>query len=367
MTVLVGRARPSALVALASLGLAGACTRPSESRAEAELAVGAAEAGGTSVSIAGALAAVRGLSDRRLELWSQAPVLEIALDVAPAAAGDWELVIHNALPDAALDVDGTPIAREPAERPTIARFRVPLAGGAHALVLAPPDAALAGPYRVAAMADIQTALPEVDDVFRAISAVPDVRFVIGMGDITERARIEEYELYERQLATLRVPFYTTLGNHELWASPDRWFERFGRASFQFRFKGVAFTFVDSGDAAIDPLVEEWLDGWLDGARDETHVFLTHFPAIDPLGVRYGGMRSVADGQRLLSRLARGAVDLTRYGHIHTSEAFENAGIPAYISGGGGAEPMRGDGIDRHFLMIEVGPDGIGGVELHRVD
>jgi 3',5'-cyclic AMP phosphodiesterase CpdA len=319
------------------------------------------------VSIAGALAAVRELADRRLELWSQAPALEIALDVAGGAAGEWEIVIHNALPDATLAVDGTAYLREPAERPTLARFRVPLAGGAHALVLAPPDAAVTGPYRIAAMADIQTALPDVDDVFRAISAVPDVRFVVGMGDITERAEIAEYDLYEVQLATLRVPFYTTLGNHELWASPERWFERFGRASFQFRFRGAAFTFVDSGDAAIDPLVEDWLDGWLAGARDETHVFLTHFPAIDPLGLRYGGMRSVTDGQRLLARLALGDVDLTLYGHIHTYEAFENAGIPAYISGGGGAEPMRGDGIDRHFLMIEVGPDGIGGVELHRVD
>ena len=357
----------SALAALAAVVLAAACTRPSESRAEAELAVGAAEADGTSVSIAGALAAVRGLADRRLELWSQAPALEIALDVAPDAAGEWEIVIHNALPDATLDVDGATYVREPAERVTLARFRVPLAGGAHALVLAPPDAALAEPYRVAAMADIQTALPEVDDVFRAISAVPDVRFVVGMGDITERGKIEEYDLYELQLATLRVPFYTTLGNHELWASPARWFERFGRASFQFRFKGATFTFVDSGDAAIDPLVEAWLDGWLDDARGDTHVFLTHFPAIDPLGLRYGGMRSVTDGQRLLSRLARGDVDLTLYGHIHTYEAFENAGIPAYISGGGGAEPMRGDGIDRHFLMLEVGPDGVGEVEVHRVD
>ena len=79
------------------------------------------------------------------------------------------------------------------------------------------------------------------------------------------------------------------------------------------------------------------------------------------------MRSVRDGNRLLSQLADGNVDLTLYGHIHTYEAFENAGIPAFISGGGGADPMKGDGIDRHFLVVDVGADGIGGVELDRVD
>ena len=71
---------------------------------------------------------------------------------------------------------------------------------------------------------------------------------------------------------------------------------------------------------------------------------------------------------MLSRLAAGDVDLTLYGHIHTYIEFENAGIPAYVSGGGGADPMHFDGIDRHFLVIEVDPaaGAIGTVDLHRV-
>ena len=122
----------------------------------------------------------------------------------------------------------------------------------------------------------------------------------------------------------------------------------------------------------DDLVEDWLVDWLAAARDRTNIFLTHFPPIDPVGVRYGGFRSADDGRRLLSRLAEANVDLTLYGHIHTYIQFENAGIPAYISGGGGAKPMRWDGVDRHFLVVESdGTPGaakpILGVELHRLD
>ncbi|MCX5748405.1 MAG: metallophosphoesterase, partial [Proteobacteria bacterium] len=223
-------------------------------------------------------------------------------------------------------------------------------------------------YRVAAMADIQTALPIVDDVFAAISAVPDARFVVAMGDITQRAELAEYDQFDRQLATLDVPFYTTLGNHELWADHTRFLERYGRASFQFTFKGASFTFVDSGDAGLDPLVESWLVDWLAEARPRTSVFLTHIPPIDPVGIRDGSFRSAADGHRLISQLVAGDVDLALYGHIHTYKAFELAGIPAYISGGGGADPMKWDGIDRHFLMIELDParGTIGSVEVHRV-
>ena len=188
-----------------------------------------------------------------------------------------------------------------------------------------------------------------------------------MGDLTERAEPAEYELFERQLEHLAIPFYTTLGNHELWSEPQRFFERFGRASFQFVFKGTAFTFADSGDAGLDPLVETWIVDWVAAARDRPHVFLTHIPPIDPVGVRYGAFRSTRDGHRLLSRLAEGGVDLTLYGHIHTFDAFQNAGIPAYISGGGGALPMKWDGIDRHFLLVELTGEAIGAVTVIRVD
>jgi len=363
--IAVSRTTLLAVAALVAAG--GACTRPSEGRAELELEVGAAQITDASVRVADGLAAVRELADHRLELWANAPVLDVELSVGATAGGEWDIVIRNALPDAVLEVAGATFTRAPDQHPTFARFTVPLGEGLHALRLAPPDALVDEPYRVAAMADIQDAMEEVDEVFAAISAVPDVRFVVSMGDITQRAEVEEYDLFEQQLQALRVPFFTTLGNHELWGPPERYFDRFGRASFQFSFKGTAFTFADSGDAAIDPLVEEWIEGWLADARGQTHVFLTHFPAIDPVGIRYGALRSTRDGHRLLSRLTEGDVDLTLYGHLHTLIEFENAGIPAFISGGGGAEPMKLDGIGRHFLVVELRPTGLGSVTVHRVD
>lgn len=349
--------------------LAASCTRPSEQRAEAELFIGHAEITDASVDVAGGLAAVRDFTDHRVELWSQTPDLRFQLVIGNTATGEWTIIARNIMVDAVLTMNGATLTRDAGQLPTVGIFHVTLPAGTHELRIAPPDADIVEPFRVASMADIQTALPIVDDVFEMISAVPDARFVIAMGDITDRSYVEEYELFERQLTTLTIPFYSTLGNHELWADYRRFHERYGRGSFHFEFKGAAFTFADSGDAGLDPLVEEWLDVWLAAARDRLHIFLTHIPPVDPVGLRYGGFRSEQDGRRLLARLVEGNIDLTLYGHIHTFIQFENAGIPAYISGGGGAEPMRWDGIDRHFLVVDIDPaaQALVDVALHRVD
>ena len=75
----------------------------------------------------------------------------------------------------------------------------------------------------------------------------------------------------------------------------------------------------------------------------------------PVGVRNGAFASRNEAQRVLAKLAGGHVDLTLYGHVHSYYAFDNADIPAFITGGGGAIPERFDGIGRHFLNILADP------------
>jgi len=347
--------------------LAAACARPAAERAQDELTVGVGEFVDVTVEVTDRLAAIRELSDHELDLWCSAPDIEVVITVGDA--GVWRVIAQNSMTDAVLVVDGgAPRSRiTNGDAPTVATFEVELEPGTHRLRIAPPDADVIEPYRVAAMADIQKALPSVDDVFDLISTAQP-RFVVGMGDITQRAEPEEYEMFDRQLAYLTVPFYTTLGNHELWSDHMRFFERYGRASFQFTFKGVAYTFADSGDAGLDPIVEGWVDAWLDQAREKLSIFLTHIPPIDPVGIRNGSFRSAADGHRLISTMVNHDVDLALYGHIHTLSQFDHAGIPAFISGGGGADPMAWDGIDRHFLVIELDPDrdAASEVEVYRV-
>jgi predicted phosphodiesterase len=348
--------------------LVAACTRPAQDRPDRDEAIGVATADGLSVVVNGGLAHVRSLSGGALELWAQAPTLDLAIDVEPVAAGPLVLTLGNALADHELigSVTITPLG---GPRPTVRTWTLELPAGRTNLRIAPPDAADPSPWRFAVMGDIQDALPRVHEVFARIDEDPSLRFVISTGDIVHRGREDEWELFEQQLTTLDIPFYSTIGNHELWGDVDQWYRRYGRATVHFDFRGVAFTLVDSASAGLDPDTNVLLHDWLAQHAGGIHVFATHYPPLDPIGVRMGSFASRREGQALLARLAAGHVDVTFYGHLHTYTAFENAGIPAYVSGGGGAEPMRLDGIDRHFLAVEVDPatNRLDDVAVIRVD
>lgn len=345
------------------------CARPAEERAERDRSVGQARGETLAVEVRAGLAAVRALAPARLVLWGSAPSYEFAITSEDRA--DVTVELQNCLSDAELvplEAPDLGVTEEPSALPTRRVFRIALQAGVTRFRVAAPDAEDPGPFRFALLSDVQEAIDEVSDIFERLNLEPDVRFLLGAGDLTERGSVEELERYQRELEALDVPYFTTLGNHELGQSPSRYHDYFGRGSFQFGFRGVSFTLLDSASATLDPIVYDWLDGWLKAAERRVHVVGMHIPPLDPIGVRNGAFASRPEAAKLLAKLAEGRVDLTVYGHIHSYYSFENAGIPAYISGGGGAIPERFDEVGRHFLVFDIDPEhGVVGERRVEID
>jgi 3',5'-cyclic-AMP phosphodiesterase len=354
----------------AILGLLGlSCLRPTEERVELDLEVGRAEHSGLSVQVDDGLATVRELSDGALVLWGSAP--SFALRVTSAEARELELEIQNCLTDAELRVvsgnaELTPLPQ--AETPTRKRWQLRAPVGETRLSFAPADIESREPFEFALLSDVQEAIDRVADVFDKVNAQPAARFLLGAGDLTQRGTREQLERFQRELLRLKMPYFTTLGNHELGTHPDLFHEYFGRGSFHFRFHDVAFTLLDDASASLDPTAYDWLDAWLEQANRDVHIVAMHIPPIDPIGVRNGSWASRSEAAKLLARLAEGRVDLTLYGHVHSYYSFDNAGIPAFISGGGGAIPERFDRIGRHIMLFTASPsDGITSQRVVKVD
>ena len=342
------------------------CVRPADQRAELDNAVGLAADESFDVLVVDNQAAVRELGAGSLLLWAQAPVLQLQMQSERDLS--LRVEVRNCMPDAVLTIAGTNYPAQDKPRPTWCVYQIDLARGDNEIVIAPADWNEESAYRFADMGDIQTAMDSVHEVFETISATPDLRFVMSTGDVVETGDLEEYELFQEMLASLNIPFFSTIGNLEVTSNAVRWHELFGRYSVHFRFKGMDFSFVDSGNATIDPSLYERLDTWLAAGQDRVHIFGTHYPPLDPVGARNAGFRSRNEASKLLTKLAKGNIDLTLYGHVHSFYQFTNAEIPAYISGGGGALPERFDGVDRHFLVIEVDPsqNQVSSVDLVRV-
>jgi 3',5'-cyclic AMP phosphodiesterase CpdA len=224
------------------------------------------------------------------------------------------------------------------------------------LEIAPPDTARPSHFRFAVLSDVQEAINRVQDIFERLNREPGVDFLLGAGDLTEQGTREQLERFQRELQRLDIPYYTTLGNHELGQNPTLFHQYFGRGSQSFEYRGVRFSLIDSASATVDPIVRDWLDDWLGQSAGELHVVAMHIPPLDPIGVRNGAFASRSEAAQLLARLAQGGVDLTLYGHIHSYYHFDNAGIPAFISGGGGAIPERFDQMGRHFLVVDADPE-----------
>ena len=349
------------------------CLGLTEDRAERDLEVGEFQGDGLGLVVDDGLASIQAVEPGRVHLWAQAPVLDLRLSTSEEAVERWELTIDNCMPGAELVVvEGDAIAAEPLEPayPAQCRFDLSLAPGtATVLRVAPADWDEAEPWRFAVLSDIQRAVDDVQDVFDRINADPTLRFVASSGDLTSNGTAEEIEAIQAAMRGLDIPIYSTTGNHELNGSgADPWHTMWGRYNFHFDFKGTGFSFADSSNASLAPSVYGWLDGWLADHDEGVHVFVTHIPPIDPVGTRNGAFRSRHEAGKLLNALAEGGVDLNVYGHLHTLFATEQAGIPTYVSGGGGAIQETMDGIERHFLAVDVDPtQGIREVGVVRID
>lgn len=357
----------SAALGLVLCSLAG-CLRPSEERARQDAQVGQAETTELRVEVEGGHAVVRELSPGYVSLWASAPRFQLELGYRAAPPAELWLEVANCMPGAALRrVPAVPLLASERDAGGVCRFQLapPAELRELELELGPPDSVRPRPFRFAVLSDVQEAIERVQDIYarmnQLIDEPPGIDFLFGAGDLTSQGTREELERFQLELTGLRIPYYTTLGNHELGQNPTLFHEYFGRGSQSFDYKGVRFSLIDSASATVDPIVFDWLDEWLQPSAsalqpEALHVVAMHIPPLDPTGVRNGAFASRSEAAKLLARLAAGGVDLTLYGHIHSYYHFQNAGIQAYISGGGGSIPERFDQVGRHFLVVDADPE-----------
>ncbi len=327
------------------------CLNVGEERARLDEKVGKAALEDAAILTSDGLGHVRAFELGRIELWSQAPTYTIEL--TPGQTRAWTIELRNVLPETNLEGPAGQVNCTPGRAPTTRICDVQADGPvSFALSVAQDESQ---PLKFALFADVQKAIEEVDELFDAMAREDDVRFAVMSGDLTDTGTPAQLERFQTKMELLPYPVYATLGNHELGSGEDNFHRYFGRGNYSFEFAGRRFTMLDSAGAAIPQTVRGWLNNWLDAGDGKFHVVAMHIPPMDPVGGRNGGFASRDEARDLIAQFAKHDVDLTLYGHVHSYHEYENAGIPAFISGGGGAQGERLDDIDKHFVVFEVPP------------
>lgn len=361
--------RPS-LPVLIVLAACSSVTDP-EPRAQLDLVLGTTVRDGLTFRSAGGLLHAVSQLDGAPVFRASCPEFEVTIEASADARKETRLIVRNvpfglrlASAPGVLGPTDAPVAGTPVDGLHLGlSWAVTLPAGVDTVTLrtveAPRD------FTFLAFGDIQRGLPRFGDVVEVLNARPDAEFIVVMGDLTNVSSEAEFDAIERAFETIRLPLVLTPGNHDAYRS-FAFQQRFGRANYTCTARGVRFTSIDSSNAGLSETGWRLYDEALEAGREQPHVVFSHIPATESFGVRSGQWNSRVEARRFVGSTAAAGVDLLLFGHLHTLDRYELAGVPTVISGGAGAIEERLDGIDRHVLEVRVNA-GVPQVEVVRVD
>lgn len=207
-----------------------------------------------------------------------------------------------------------------------------------------------------------------------LNRIPDLDFVVLTGDLVDRADRWSFECLRQHLATLRVPYYTSVGNHDI----DTQGRRQNRADFmawcrlQFRFELAATGYVDyvasplpglkivALDASLGPFPHpqgrirpeqlRWLQAVLEQYADDGILVLIHQPPL--ASVLFRKYRVIPEESKALQQVLHNHRHIIGVlsGHLHVPKLYCRRGISYFTS-----PPLVGP--VSAFRVFEVEPDG----------
>ena len=131
--------------------------------------------------------------------------------------------------------------------------------------------------------DTQRFYDDVEDLVERVNALPEVDAVIITGDIGDFAAALEYELINRQLKLLKVPFLTVIGNHDCLANGVELYEDiYGPLNYSFTWNGIRFIMhnTNSREFSFNGHVPDlnWMQQQLADEQNYANcIFVSHVP------------------------------------------------------------------------------------------
>jgi hypothetical protein len=156
------------------------------------------------------------------------------------------------------------------------------------------------------------------DRFRQEVTERGIDFFCVLGDLTNDATPDEVDSIKLQLERVGVPYYATIGNHDLYQGDgwERFKENYGPSCYSVVIADrIKLIFLDTADGTIGPTQFDWLEGELKDSGF-IKIVLTHYPVFEGEKPIMWRLASDAERVKIQSLLGRYGAFAWCAGHIH---------------------------------------------------
>jgi predicted phosphodiesterase len=156
----------------------------------------------------------------------------------------------------------------------------------------------------------------------------EIKFVVAIGDITERGSAQEIQRFIDIANTLGVPCFPVIGNHEIYfGNWPVWKEKIGSTRYRIDGDGTTLFILDSANAFLGRDQLDWLQSELQTAQERVFVFSHANIFVEhPLDAQQS--TDIRERARLAS-IMQNRVDIMFTGHVHR-QIIKDAGGVRYI-------------------------------------
>ncbi|MEN9224845.1 MAG: metallophosphoesterase [Thermostichus sp. HHBFW_bins_43] len=223
---------------------------------------------------------------------------------------------------------------------------------------------------------------QLESAIAHLNQVPDLRFVVFTGDLVDQADPASFQCFQEILARLRVPYYLSLGNHDIDTLGRK--GRFNREQFvrwcqdQFPLSPAPTGYVDYSlsplpgirlialDASLGrfplpqgvlrPAQLQWLAQHLQTLPEEWLILLIHQPPFTSStqmdSLLFRKYRLLTEQALTLHSIlaSHGRVVAVLSGHLHVPKVYVRDGIP-YMT----APPLVGPISALRIFELDVNP------------
>ncbi len=155
----------------------------------------------------------------------------------------------------------------------------------------------------------------------------DASFIIHTGDLADHGLEEEFDHFLVEAnKKLSIPFYSALGNHDLYGDGwDTFKEKMGPSVTAFDFANSRFIFIDTASCDVGKEQMEWIEDELEDARSRSeikHIFMfSHMCLYDDTLETPTIICDPDERYQLISMLDKYDVDFFLCGHKHSAEKY----------------------------------------------